>query len=64
MRVHKSKYGKLPGTSHKEVMKAARKEYHAIQKRSPRLQAYIRSAYFKKDKIFINIFWDHVKQKR
>lgn len=42
----------------------ARHEYHKIQKRTPRRKAYIRSAYFSKDKIFINQFWDHLKQKR
>lgn len=62
-RVFKSKFGKIPGSSLEEVMKAARKEYHIIQKRTPRRVAYIRSKYFTKDKIFINIFWDHLNQK-
>lgn len=45
-------------------MRAARYEYHKIQKRAPRREAYVRSAYFRKDKIFINQFWEHLKQKR
>jgi hypothetical protein len=63
MKVYRSKYGMLPGTSYNEIMAAARREYHTIQKRTPRRIPYIRSAYFAKDKIFLNTFWDHLKQK-
>jgi hypothetical protein len=62
VKVYKSKYDSF-GTSYSEAMKAARQEYHSIQKRTPRRQAYIRSAYFKKDKIFVNQFWVHLDQK-
>jgi hypothetical protein len=44
-------------------MAAARREYHLVQKRTPRRVPYIRSKYFKKDKVFLNTFWDHLKQK-
>lgn len=63
MRIYRSKYGKLPGTTYSELMRAARKEYRLIEAKNPRRQAYIRSAYFKKDKVFINQFWEHLKQK-
>jgi len=63
MNVYKSKYGKLPGSSYSEVMRAARREYRAIQKHTPRRQPYIRSKYFTKDKIFVNEFWNHLNQK-
>lgn len=63
MRVYKSKLGLVPGTSYAEVIKAVRHEYHTIQKRTPRRQPYIRSRYFKKDKIFINQYFDHLNQK-
>lgn len=62
--LYKSKLGKLPGSSHGEVLRLARQEYHSIQKRTPRRQAYVRSHYFKRDKVFVNQFWDHLKQKR
>jgi len=62
-KIYKSKYGKLPGTSHADVIRAARYEYHKIQKRTPRRQPYVRAQYFKKDKVFINQFWEHLKQK-
>ncbi|HUD07273.1 MAG TPA: hypothetical protein VMR34_05280 [Candidatus Saccharimonadales bacterium] len=63
MKTYRSKYGQLPGTSHANVIRAARYEYHKIQKRTPRRQAYVRSKYFKNDKIFVNQFWEHLKQK-
>ncbi len=44
-------------------MQLARREYHGIQKRTPRRVPYVRSKYFTKDKIFINNFWDHLSQK-
>lgn len=63
MSAYKSKYGKLPGTSYEEIAKSARREYHIAQKRTPRRAAYVRSKYFKNDKVFINQFWEHLNQK-
>ncbi len=63
MRVYGSKYGQIPTTSHSSVMRAARYEYHKIQKKTPRKVPYISSKYFIKDKIFINNFWEHLNQK-
>jgi hypothetical protein len=63
MRVYKSKYAPIPGSSHAEVIRAARYEYHKIQKLTPRRQANVKSRYFRKDKVFINQFWEHLKQK-
>ncbi|MFA7253106.1 MAG: hypothetical protein WC107_00960 [Patescibacteria group bacterium] len=62
MIVYKTKSKKLGGTSYKEVIKKARKAYHEIEKRSKRT-AHLRSVYFKKTNIFINLFWDHLDQK-
>ena len=45
-------------------MHAARREYKAIQSRNPRRQPYVRSKYFSGDKVFVNIFWNHLAQKR
>ena len=63
MNLYKSKYNSLSGSSLDEVMRLARHEYHLIQKRTPRRIPYIRSAYFTKDKIFLNTFWEHLNQK-
>jgi hypothetical protein len=63
MPVYKSKFSKIRITSHAAIVREARRQYHILQKRTPRRQAYVRSAYFSKDKIFINQYWDHLKQK-
>lgn len=64
MKVYKCKRGKLSGGSnYARVMRAARHEYRAHQI-NPRRHTYVRSKYFKKDKVFIDLFWDHIKQKR
>lgn len=63
MKAYRSKYSVLSGTSYQEIMAAARKEYHSVQKRTPRRVPYVRSKYFSKDKIFLNTFWEHLRQK-
>lgn len=63
MIVYKSKYGQLSGTTYSEIIAAARREYHIVQKRTPRRIPYVRSTYFAKDKVFLNTFWEHLKQK-
>ena len=62
MKIYKSKCSQLTGTSYDEVVKKARKEHNEIRRRTKR-QPYIRSKYYKKDKVFINLFWDHLNQK-
>lgn len=63
MSPYRSKYRQIPGTSHAEVTKNARKEYAKVQRLTKR-QPYVRSKYFSGDKIFIGIFWNHLVQKR
>lgn len=63
MKVYKSKYARIAGTSYDEVIKNARREYRNIQARTKR-QPYVRSKYFGGEKIFINIFFNHLVQKR
>jgi hypothetical protein len=55
---------KTAGTSFRELDRNARKAYQRIQRRTPRRQPYVRSKYFKKDKVFLRVFWEHLKQKR
>lgn len=64
MSSYKSKYSLLAGTDYSEVMKTSRREYQIVQSRNPRRQPYVRSKYFNGDKVFINIFWNHLAQKR
>ena len=63
MKYFQSKYLILPGTSLDEVTRVARREFHKIQNRNPKRQVYVRSRYFKRDKVFIRLFWDHLAQK-
>lgn len=63
MNIYQSKYSLIAGTDYIEVMRSARREYIKVQKLTKR-QPYVRSRYFTKDKVFINIFWNHLVQKR
>jgi hypothetical protein len=62
MKVFQTKVNMLAGSSHKEVYIKARKIYKEIVKRTKR-RPYIRSAYFKKEKIFLDYFWQHLHEK-
>ena len=62
MRFYQTKAAKIPGTDFCEVRKKAFNIYEQIRKRTKR-RAYIRSAYFKKDKIFLALFWQHLWDK-
>jgi hypothetical protein len=62
MRVYKTKVGKLSGTDFYEVRAAAAILFKEIKSKSRR-QPYVRSVYFKKDKVFLNLFWQHLFDK-
>ena len=55
MNYYKVKNQPLSGTNYKEIRKKSLNYYHQIKNKSKR-KPYIRSAYFKKDKIFLDIF--------
>lgn len=62
MQVYKTKSGKLSGTSYGEVRKQALLIFKQICQKTKR-RPYIRSPYFKKQKIFFDFFWEHLWQK-
>lgn len=62
MGVFSSKDVLIPGTSYDEVIKVARIEHKKIENLTKR-QPYVRSTYFRKDKIFVSLFWTHLMQK-
>jgi len=62
MKTYQTKYSKLAGTDYHEVYKKAFGCYKKVRAKTKR-RPYVRSAYFKKDKIFLAIFWSHLKQK-
>lgn len=63
MQVYKTKTKKLAGTNFQEVHKKAFGLYSQIKKKSKR-RTYVRSAYFKKEKIFLDLFWHHLFEKK
>ncbi len=62
MNIYKTRAGELSGTDFYEVRAAAMDVFRKIKRRSRR-QPYVRSAYFRKDKIFLNVFWQHLFDK-
>ena len=63
MQYYQTKVGRLPGTDFREAHKNARKIYDEIRKKSKR-KPHVRSKYFKKEKIFLDLFWDHLYSKK
>lgn len=62
MKTYSTKVKPFSGTDYHELISKALLLYKKIKKYTKR-KPYIRSAYFKKDKIFIDYFWSHLKQK-
>jgi len=62
MGVFKSKDKLIAGTSYEEVVKIARVEHKKIENLTKR-QPYVRSTYFRGDKVFVSLFWTHLMQK-
>jgi len=58
-KVFQAKTKSIPGTDFREVHKKAMAMFIQIKKQSKR-RTYVRSAYFDKDKIFLDILWSHL----
>jgi len=63
MKIFNVKSKKIPGTRYSEVNKKAYYFYLQIKSRSKR-RPYIRSKYFNKEKIFLELFWVHLREKK
>lgn len=61
MKIHTVKSAIYPGSDFSEVYPPARKLYNRIKARTKR-HPYVRAAYFKKEKVFIELFWVHLNQ--
>jgi hypothetical protein len=59
---YQTKSKKIPGTGYGEVMRNAFTVFDEIKKKSKR-RPYIKSAYFKKEKVFFDYFREHLFQK-
>ena len=62
MQKYHTKVEQLRGAGYPELYAKALNLYKEIGKRTKR-RSYIRSAYFQKDKIFLEIFWQHLHLK-
>lgn len=60
--IYRSKFSKLPGSNFKEVNRKAQEFFKEIKGKTKR-KPYIRSIYFKKEKVFFDHFWIHIRQK-
>lgn len=59
---YQTKSSRLPGTSFREVKKAALQIFKEVERKTKR-KPYVRSAYFAKKKVFFDFFWKHLYQK-
>lgn len=57
-----TKIAAYSGTRYSEVYPLARRLYNRIKAQTKR-QPYVRSLYFKHEKIFLELFWVHLNQK-
>lgn len=62
MAEYKTKAKPLSGTNYHEIRKKALDFYQQIKNKTKR-KPYVRSAYFKKEKVFLDLFWAHVFHK-
>jgi hypothetical protein len=62
MEKYQTKSRKLPGTQFSEISKQATRLYQTIKKKTKR-RPYVRSTYFRKEKIFLPLFWQHLHEK-
>lgn len=62
MQIYRTKAGKISGTDFREIYTKARRSYRELQKKTKR-RPYVRSAYFFKSKVFLELFWPHLLQK-
>ncbi len=62
MTVFKTKTNRVPGTRYREVYDEAFGLFSIIKKKTKR-RPYIRSSYFKGQKVFLDLFWRHLHEK-
>jgi hypothetical protein len=58
-----SRLARLTGTNYTEVREKAWALYRDIEMQTGNRNTYVRSAYFKKQKIFLKTFWNHLYDK-
>lgn len=63
MEGYKTKAERLTGTHWRQVSKRALAFYDSIRKRTKR-RPYVRSAFFSGEKVFLDLFWHHLHEKK
>ena len=63
MVAYKTKKQKITGTSFQEINKTAKAIFNQVRARTKRTP-YLRSKYFRKEKVFLTLFWTHLYNKR
>ena len=63
MQAYQTKIRKLTGTDFREVHQKAFDFYRQLKRKTKR-RPYIRSAFFQKQKIFLELFWHHLFEKK
>ena len=62
MNVYKTTKEKISGSSFAEINKTAKAIFKTVRARTKRTP-YVRSKYFRKEKVFITLFWNHLYKK-
>lgn len=62
MEVYKTKSRRTAGTTYSEIKKITSFLFSSIKNKTKR-RPYVRSAYFAKEKIFLDFFWSHIFEK-
>ncbi len=62
MQIYHTNTKKISGTKYTEVYPKAHMLFKELKRKTKR-RPHLRSAYFKKDKIFLDYFWEHLHQK-
>lgn len=62
MKIFQSRFNTLRAPNYNELERAARKLHNQIVAKTKR-NPYIRSKYFANQKIFVNLFWNHLNDK-
>lgn len=60
--IYQCQIGKIKGSSYEDVNKRAQMIFSLIQSGGKR-KAYLKSPYFKHEKVFFDYFWEHIRQK-
>lgn len=62
MKLYRTKVKKLPGTDYGDVYPLAFSIFKQLRAKTKR-RPYLRSAYFNKEKVFLDYFWEHLHSK-